>query len=150
VQGLSREANLLLTLHSLPNTVEWEASVRSNIEIPDDVAKALMQVAGVDQSDIEAGAYQIMAIELDALGLASTACGMIGNKPFSMETLSILKDNGVEFVVAVVDQELRICSMAAKMLTDIAELLENAVNANSGSLHQLTGNESAWVLFESE
>lgn len=126
-----------------------EVIVGSHIEIPDELGTQLLRIAGISQSNVDNGEFALTAIELDALGLAGTACGSVGNTPFDLDALNLLKSAGVDFVVAVLDKQLRICSMAAWLSREDAVVLETKITENGGSLCADTGPDG-WVTFESE
>lgn len=126
-----------------------EVIVGPQIEISDELGTQLLRTAGISQRDVDNGEFALTAIELDALGLTGTACGTVGNTPFDLATLNLLKSAGVDFVVAVLDSQLRICSMAAKLDAEDAEKLSDMIEENGGSLRADTGPDG-WVTFESE
>jgi hypothetical protein len=116
------------------------------VEIPEDVGKALFEVAGVDPADTQ---FQLMAVNLKAIGLAGTVCGQVANRPFDRDAIRLLKQAKVSFVAAVVDSSLLICSMAARIDNESAERLATLVNERSGSL-RLDRDVDGWKIFESE
>jgi len=126
-----------------------EVIVGPQIEIPDELGTQLLSTAGISQWDVDNSGFALTAIELDALGLTGTACGTVGNAPFKLGVLNMLAAAGVEFVVAVLDKQLRICSMAAKLSAEDAEKLSDMIEENGGSLRADTGPDN-WVTFESE
>lgn len=123
--------------------------MESHIEIPDELGAQLLRTAGVDQQNVDSGDFALTAIELDALGLAGTACGDVGNTPFDLAALNLLKSAGVAFVVAVLDKQLRICAMAVQLSREDALVIETKITENGGSL-RVAAAPSGWVMFESE
>jgi hypothetical protein len=120
--------------------------MNNTVEIPEGVGKALFEAAGVDPSDNQ---FQLMAINLNAIGLAGTVCGQVANRPFDRDAIRILKRAKVSFVAAVVDSSLLICSMAVRLDKKSAERLASLVNERSGSL-RLDRDVDGWQIFESE
>jgi len=120
-----------------------------HIEISDELGAQLLRTAGITQLDVDKDEFALTAIELDALGLAGTACGSVGNTPFDLDALNLLKLAGVSFVVAILDKQLRICAMAARLSEKDAAALETRITDNGGSLRAGTGPEG-WAIFESE
>jgi len=126
-----------------------ETSLSSNIEISEEIGRALIRHARIRQDDVDSGPYEIIAIEFDALSLAATAFGRIPNKPFNLDAIEILARGNARFVVAVVDEQLRICAMGARLDRENAVKLSDVIDENDGSLIPFEIIDG-WCIFESK
>jgi len=89
---------------------EFEKSFQKWLKEEPEQAKkikaGLLHIAGQSEAELSTDEMVIIKVSISELSIFGTYCGTKGNKAFGENVLNLLKDKGVEFVVAISDKEV--------------------------------------------
>ncbi|SDF52699.1 hypothetical protein SAMN04244560_00868 [Thermoanaerobacter thermohydrosulfuricus] len=96
----------------------------------------------------------IQVIKTEDLTQYSTICGIVGNQPFTYEVVSFMKNNNIDHIIALCDNEKNISYFYIPLETKdrrnyaVALRIETMINKNGGSVRLEEGG--TYFSFESE
>lgn len=134
---------------------DFESWSRENQDTAKQIRDELLWTAGVAESELHDQGlgfnWDLMKISTTELSVFGTNCGSKDNHPFSEEVIRLLQSRGVEFIIALGDNEKPIIASAAIGISGAeAKNFEKMISAGEGSLRADRSSISGWSVFESE
>ncbi len=134
---------------------DFENWLKENPDVAKQLKSELLEMAGVEEGELidpDAGFDMgLLKIPVNELSIFGSACGTIGNKPFSKEVVNFLHSKGIEFTIALGEnKEPTISSIAINVSGEDMEKIGEMITNEHGSLRGENSKVSDWSVFESE
>lgn len=135
----------------------FEAFSSKNPEVSSYLKRELLDYAGLSEEELTDGTIIderacFVMVPTSSLGPFGTACGIVGNRPFTDNLRQKLLAIGADHVAGIVGEaSCKFFSLAMPLSSQKrGDMVEELISDNGGSARPDFHEEIRWVLFESE